>query len=201
MGSFGLLCKLMSYLLICVALITLIVDIPKNCAENSSYSISVRKYVCIDAPYKETILQSCKSIPKRNAPTMVYVSLDVPKLYDKVVLKVIMFYKFSTYQPFLISIEGNACEYVLHPPQFGVEKHVYNVIEETLPELLTPCPAGNHTYNITWYFNKRHALKNVPAGEYKLRFKLLSHPGNTLFGMDVYISVRNTGIISSFMTQ
>ncbi|XP_052892802.1 uncharacterized protein LOC128300684 [Anopheles moucheti] len=192
----------MSYLIICVGLISLMKDVPKTCAENSSYSISVRKYVCIDMPYKETILHSCKSIPRRNAPTMVYVSLEVPKLYDQVKLKVVMFYKFSTYQPFLITIEGNACEYIRHPPQFGVEKHVYNIIEETLPELVEPCPGGNRTYNITWYFHKRHALKNVPAGQYKLRFKLISSlTSNTLFGMDVFITVRNTGIISSFMTE
>ncbi|XP_052892814.1 uncharacterized protein LOC128300694 [Anopheles moucheti] len=192
---------MMSYLIICVGLITLMKDIPKTCAENSSYSMSVRKYVCIDMPYKETILHSCKSIPRRNAPTMVTVLMDVPKLYDNFVLQLLVFYKFSTYQPFLITIDRNGCEFIRHPPQFGVEKHVYDVLKETLPELLEPCPAGNRTYNLTWYFHQRLSLKHVPAGEYKLRFKLISPPSNTLFGMDIFITVRNAGIISSFMTE
>uniref|UniRef100_A0A182M1I8 Uncharacterized protein n=1 Tax=Anopheles culicifacies TaxID=139723 RepID=A0A182M1I8_9DIPT len=112
---------------------------------------------------------------------MISMSLNVPKIYDYVIVKVLLFYKFSTYQPFLFTIEGNACEFIRKPPKFSVEKHVYDVIQETVPVLLTPCPTGNNTYNITWYLQDRHAPKNLPAGDYKLQFKLIVRPNVTLF--------------------
>ncbi|XP_053668391.1 uncharacterized protein LOC128718800 [Anopheles marshallii] len=197
MEAFEVVHKLTGYFMILLILTSL----PVSCTSGSSYSLKIKKYVCIDTPYKESTLHSCKSIPRRNEPTLVNVSVNVPNIYDNVMVKVVLFYKFSTYQPFLITIEGNGCEFIRHPPQFGMDKHVYDIIEETAPELLVPCPTGNRTYNITWYLQDRHAPKNVPAGEYKLQFKLIARPNVTLFGMDVYISVRNTGIVSSFMAQ
>uniref|UniRef100_A0A4Y0BK84 Uncharacterized protein n=1 Tax=Anopheles funestus TaxID=62324 RepID=A0A4Y0BK84_ANOFN len=189
----------------------------------SSYSIKIKKYVCIDTPYKESMLHYCKSIPRRNAPTMISMAIDVPKLYNDIVVKVQLFYKFSTYQPFLVTMEGRACELIRHPPQFGIQKYVYDIVEESVPELLDPCPTGvsnikkiscicisilfpvsllqNRTYNITWCFHDRYAPRNIPAGDYKLQFKLLSESNVIIFAMDVYFSVRNTGIISTFMTQ
>uniref|UniRef100_A0A182T6E9 Uncharacterized protein n=1 Tax=Anopheles maculatus TaxID=74869 RepID=A0A182T6E9_9DIPT len=132
---------------------------------------------------------------------MVNLSLNIPKIYENVVVKIMLFYKFSTYQPFMISVEGNGCEFIRHPPQMSVEKYVYDVINETLPELLVPCPTGNRTYNIYWYLRERHTPKNIPSGDYKLQFKLIAHPNITLFGMDVYGAVRNTGLVSSFFPQ
>ncbi|XP_050079875.1 uncharacterized protein LOC126567703 [Anopheles maculipalpis] len=194
-------CKVSSCLMVGVVLASLFKNLPTSCTADSSYSLKIKKYDCIDTPYKESTLYSCKSIPRRNAPTMVKVSINIPKIYDNVVVKVFLFYKFSTYQPFLISIEGNGCEFIRHPPQMSVEKYVYDIINETLPELLVPCPTGNRTYNLCWYLQERHAPKNIPPGEYKLQFKLVAQPDITLFGMDVYISVRNTGLVPSFVTQ
>ncbi|XP_052892778.1 uncharacterized protein LOC128300665 [Anopheles moucheti] len=200
MEVFEFLRKLTRYFIIIVILTSLQNNTPISCTSGSSYSVKVKKYVCIDTPYKETTLHSCKSIPRRNEPTIVSVSVNVPKIYDNVMVKVMLFYKFSTYQPFLITIEGNGCEFIRHPPQFGIQKHVYDIFVETAPELLVPCPTGNRTYNITWYLQDRHAPNNIPAGEYKLQFKLIARHNVTLFAMDVYGVVRNTGIVSSFMT-
>ncbi|XP_052892791.1 uncharacterized protein LOC128300673 [Anopheles moucheti] len=201
MEAFEFLHKLTKYFMIIVILTSLQNNTPISCTSGSSYSVKVKKYVCIDTPYKESTLHSCKSIPRRNAPTMVHIIIHVPKLYDKILVKVMLFYKFSTYQPFLITIEGNACEYIRHPPQFGLEKHVYDIIEDTVPELLAPCPTGNHTYNITWYLQDRHAPKSIPAGEYKLQFKLIARHNVTIFAMDVYAVIHNIGIVSAFMNQ
>ena len=122
--------------------ISLLACLQSYCTTANSYSLRIKKYVCIDTPYKESTVYACKSIPRRNAPTLVNVSVNVPKIYDIVMVKVLLFYKYSTYQPFLITVEGNGCEYIRHPPQFSVEKQVYDIIEETLPELLVPCPTG-----------------------------------------------------------
>uniref|UniRef100_A0A182WEZ4 Uncharacterized protein n=1 Tax=Anopheles minimus TaxID=112268 RepID=A0A182WEZ4_9DIPT len=162
---------------------------------------TVTKYVCIDMPYKESTLYFCKNIPRRNAPTMISMSMHVPQLYDNVILKISLFYKFSTYQPFLITVNREGCEFIRNPPQFGIEKHVYDIMQETVPELLTPCPSGNRTYTIDWYLQDSHAPKNIPPGDYKLQFKLVEHSNIILFGMDVYFSVRSTGIVSTFMTE
>ncbi|XP_053668384.1 uncharacterized protein LOC128718794 [Anopheles marshallii] len=197
MEAFKVLHKLTGYFMILLILTSL----PVSCTSGSSYSLKIIKYVCIDTPYKVSTLHLCKSIPRRNEPTMISVSVHVPNIYDNVMVKILLFYKFSTYQPFLITIDRNGCEFIRYPPQFGMDKHVYDIIEETLPELLVPCPTGNRTYNITWYLQDRHAPKNIPAGEYKFQFKLIVHPSNTLFGMDVYFAVRNAGIVSSFMAQ
>uniref|UniRef100_A0A182WEZ6 MD-2-related lipid-recognition domain-containing protein n=1 Tax=Anopheles minimus TaxID=112268 RepID=A0A182WEZ6_9DIPT len=185
--------RLTKCFIISVALTSVLKDTPTDA---SSYSIKVKKYVCIDTPYEETKLLSCKSIPRRNAPTMVLLTLYVPKLYDHILVKVMLFFKFSTYQPFLITISREACEVIRHPPQFGIERHVYDIIEETLPEIITPCPIGNRTFNVTWYLHDRHAPKNIPAGEFKLQFQALAQPNVTLFALDVYFVVRNGGIIS-----
>uniref|UniRef100_A0A4Y0BQ82 Uncharacterized protein n=1 Tax=Anopheles funestus TaxID=62324 RepID=A0A4Y0BQ82_ANOFN len=116
-------------------------------------------------------------------------------------MNILLFYKFSTYQPFLITIEKQGCELIRHPPQFGIQKHVYDIIHESIPEVLLPCPAGNRTYNITWYLKDKYAPRNIPAGDYKLQFKLIVQPNVTLFGMDVYFVVRISGIVSTFMNQ
>uniref|UniRef100_A0A182WEZ3 MD-2-related lipid-recognition domain-containing protein n=1 Tax=Anopheles minimus TaxID=112268 RepID=A0A182WEZ3_9DIPT len=187
--------------MISAVLICLLKNIPIICTGASSYSITVKKYVCIDTPYKESTLYVCKNIPRRNAPTMIQVLIHVPKLYDIILVKVSLFYKFSTYQPFLITVNRDACESIRNPPQFGIEKHVYDIVQETVPELLAPCPSGNRTYNITWYLQDRHAPKNIPAGDYKLQVKLQALPDVPVFGMDVYCSVRSTGIVSKFMLQ
>uniref|UniRef100_A0A182WG74 Uncharacterized protein n=1 Tax=Anopheles minimus TaxID=112268 RepID=A0A182WG74_9DIPT len=152
-------------------------------------------------PYKESTLYFCKNIPRRNAPTMISMSINVPQLYDIIIVKISLFYKFSTYQPFLISIKKDACEIIRNPPQFGVEKHVFDIVQQTVPELLTPCPSGNRTYTIDWYLQDSHAPRHIPAGDYKLQFKLIVHSNITIFGMEVYGSVRNTGIVSTFMTE
>ncbi|XP_053668392.1 uncharacterized protein LOC128718801 [Anopheles marshallii] len=197
MEAFKVLHKLTGYFMILLILTSL----PVSCTSGSSHSLKIKKYVCIDTPYKETTLHLCKSIPRRNAPTMVHLILHVPKLYDNYKVKVTLFYKFSTYQPFLITIEGNACEFIQHPPQFGFEKHVYDIIEETLPELLDPCPTGNRTYNFTWYLQDRYAPNHIPAGDYKLQYKVVAKTNVTMFGMDVFFAVRNIGIVSTFMTR
>uniref|UniRef100_A0A182WEZ5 Uncharacterized protein n=1 Tax=Anopheles minimus TaxID=112268 RepID=A0A182WEZ5_9DIPT len=125
-------------------------------------------------------------------------SINVPQLYDIIIVKISLFYKFSTYQPFLITVNREGCEFVRNPPQFGIEKLVYDIMQETVPVLLLPCPAGNRTYTIDWYLQKSH---NIPAGDYKMLFKLLVHSSVTIFGIEVYGSVRSTGIASTFMTQ
>ncbi|XP_052892838.1 uncharacterized protein LOC128300712 [Anopheles moucheti] len=201
MVSFGFLRRLTGHLIISFVLTSLLNFVPTNNTGTVPYSLKVKKYVCTDTPYKESTLYSCKSIPRRNAPTLVQLTLNVPKLYNNVVVKVMLFYKFSTYQPFMITIVGNACEFIRHPPEFGIEKHVYGVIAETAPELLVPCPIGNRLYNITWCLEERHAPKNIPAGEYKIQFQLTIPPNVTLFAMDVYLVVRNTGIVSSFISK
>uniref|UniRef100_A0A4Y0BFN4 MD-2-related lipid-recognition domain-containing protein n=1 Tax=Anopheles funestus TaxID=62324 RepID=A0A4Y0BFN4_ANOFN len=199
MRSFEFLHRLMGHLVISVILTFLLNGIPCISNSGSSYSLKVTKYVCIDTPYKESTLHYCKSIPRRNAPTMISVSMDVPNLYNDIVVKVHLFYKFSTYQPFLITTEGKACELIRHPPQWGIQKHVYDIMEDTVPELLVPCPAGNRTYNISWCLQDKYAPRNIPAGEYKLQFKLVAQSTLNIFAMDVYFAVRNTGIISPFM--
>uniref|UniRef100_A0A182Y1J0 MD-2-related lipid-recognition domain-containing protein n=2 Tax=Anopheles stephensi TaxID=30069 RepID=A0A182Y1J0_ANOST len=182
-----------------VVLSTLLRNAPTSSAGASSYSIKIKKYDCIDTPYKESTLYTCKSIPRRNAPTMVNISINIHKIYDDVLVKVMLFYKFSTYQPFMISILGNGCEFIRHPPQVSVEKYVYDIINETLPELLVPCPTGNRIYNLSWYLQDRHAPKNIPPGDYKLQFKLIAQPDITLFGMEAYIAVRTVGVVLPFV--
>ncbi|XP_053668393.1 uncharacterized protein LOC128718802 [Anopheles marshallii] len=201
MVSFGFLRRLTGHLVISIVLTSILNIVSPSNTGTAPYSLKVKKYVCIGTPYKESTLYSCKSILRRNAPTLVQLTLNVPKLYSNVVVKVMMFYKFSTYQPFMITIVGNACEFIRHPPEFGIEKHVYGVIEETAPELLAPCPIGNRIYNITWYLEERHAPKHLPAGEYKIQFQLTIQPNVTLFAMDVYVVVRNVGIVSTFITK
>uniref|UniRef100_A0A4Y0BP43 Uncharacterized protein n=1 Tax=Anopheles funestus TaxID=62324 RepID=A0A4Y0BP43_ANOFN len=191
MGLIALLCRVRVFFMLSVVFILLLKDIRTSSNGASSYSIKIKKYVCIDTPYKESTLHYCKSIPRRNAPTMISVSMDMPKLYNDIVVKVQLFYKFSTYQPFLVSMETQGCELVLHPPQFGIQKYVYDIIEESVPDILLPCPAGNRTFNITWYLKDKYAPRNIPAGDYKLQFKLIVQPSITLFGMDVYCAVHN----------
>uniref|UniRef100_A0A182PKB4 MD-2-related lipid-recognition domain-containing protein n=1 Tax=Anopheles epiroticus TaxID=199890 RepID=A0A182PKB4_9DIPT len=166
-----------------------------------TYTFKVKKYVCIDTPYPVSTLYTCKSILRRNAPTLVNVSINVPKIYSNVIIKILLFYKFSTYQPFMITVEGDGCEFIRNPPQYSTEKYVYDVIQETLPELLVPCPTGNRTYNFLWHLEERHTPKNIPPGDYKLQFKLIAPRNSTIFAMDVYVQVRISGIVSSFMTQ
>uniref|UniRef100_A0A499FUS8 MD-2-related lipid-recognition domain-containing protein n=1 Tax=Anopheles farauti TaxID=69004 RepID=A0A499FUS8_9DIPT len=164
----------------------------------AGYSLKIKKYVCIDAPYKETTLHYCKNLPRRNAPTMVNVSLHVPKLYNFVLAKVKMFYKFSTYQPFVISLEVEGCKIIANPPTGEMEKFIYSILNETVPELLLPCPAGNRTYNIVWYLREKHTLQNSPPGDYKIQFKITSRNA-ILFAIEIYCEVRNTGFIDVFV--
>uniref|UniRef100_A0A499FUR2 MD-2-related lipid-recognition domain-containing protein n=1 Tax=Anopheles farauti TaxID=69004 RepID=A0A499FUR2_9DIPT len=158
----------------------------------------MKKYVCIDTPYKETTLFVCKTIPRRNAPTMVNVSVHVPKLYDDILVKIKLFYKFSTYQPFLIALEVDGCKFIANPPKGEIENYVYNIIKETAPILLLPCPAGNRTYNILWHLHDKHTMQSTPPGDYKIQFKITSRDV-TIFAIDMYLEIRHAGIIDGFV--
>ncbi|XP_053679941.1 uncharacterized protein LOC128730876 [Anopheles nili] len=150
------------------------------------YTFRITKYVCTGAPYKRSNLHYCKTILRRNQPTMINVSLTVPEevYIGWVVVK--LYYKFATYQPFLIDAVFEACEYLKNRPINPVVTYVKDIMQETAPSLMSLCPHG-------------HTPRSVPAGEYRLDITFSLHDNVTAFAFETYIIARRKGIIGSMI--
>ncbi|EAU77827.1 AGAP012562-PA, partial [Anopheles gambiae str. PEST] len=111
---------------------------------NSSRPFQLRlvKMLCIDQPYTRAILHHCKTVLRRNQPTLLNLSLTIPEVITKCFVSLKIEYKFNLYQPFLFDTMIEACQFLRLRPVDPLSTYLYNVFEETLPMVVRPCPHG-----------------------------------------------------------
>ncbi|EGK96821.1 AGAP013484-PA [Anopheles gambiae str. PEST] len=175
------------------------VSVARNTTSIKPYSLKITKYLCVGMPYKRTSVPYCKTVLRRNHPAVLNVSVVAPETLNWIWVKVKLFYKFSSYQPFLIDMEQEACEYVKNRPIIPLTDYVYEIMQKTAPELAHPCPHGNTTYNIVWWLEERYTPKSIPAGDYRLDIQFFAHDKVTLFAVETYFTVRRAGVIASML--
>ncbi|XP_053679964.1 uncharacterized protein LOC128730898 [Anopheles nili] len=175
----------------------------KSTAENGTgikqYSLKITKYLCVGVPYSRSKLHHCKTVLRRNKPAVLNISITVPEVLTYIWLTVKLHYKFQTYQPLLIDLEKEACEYLAKHPFNPIDEYIYNIFAKTLPQVVSPCPHGNRTYTAMWWLQERYTPSSMPAGDYRLDVKFFGWNNITLFYLEVYFSARRKGIIGSMI--
>uniref|UniRef100_A0A182NRC0 Uncharacterized protein n=1 Tax=Anopheles dirus TaxID=7168 RepID=A0A182NRC0_9DIPT len=149
--------------------------IERNTTRNKAYSIRITKYLCVGMPYERTTVNYCKTVLRRNQPTVLNVSVHVPEVLNYIWVTVKLYYKFRTFQPFLIDMEQEGCEYMKNRPVIPLTDYIYEIFQKSVPDLSSPCPHGNKTYNIVWWLEEKYTPKSIPAGDYRLDVQFIAH--------------------------
>uniref|UniRef100_A0A182W835 MD-2-related lipid-recognition domain-containing protein n=1 Tax=Anopheles minimus TaxID=112268 RepID=A0A182W835_9DIPT len=170
------------------------------CAESEkNYDVKVTKFMCIDTPYQRSVLHYCKTIVRRNRPTLLNLSLTVPESFDYVMLKVSAEYKFTTFRPLLFDLEIEGCEFLSSKARDPASAIAYSVVFEKYKNIAKPCPHGNRTYNIEYWVDPETLPKSVPAGDYRVTTTFSFKDNVTLFKLQTYGSTRRKGIFRSMI--
>uniref|UniRef100_A0A182K8P3 MD-2-related lipid-recognition domain-containing protein n=1 Tax=Anopheles christyi TaxID=43041 RepID=A0A182K8P3_9DIPT len=163
------------------------------------FKIKVHRVVCIDTPYEETILHECRTIFRRNQRPLLSVSLEVPKMYDYLMIHFQLYYKFTTYQTFLIDTKAEGCNLMRDHKSDPKLNYMYGVLNDMMSPIVHPCPFGNRTYIQQAMLKEENAPRSVPAGDYRMDVRLSSKTNVTVIWMQLYFEVRRKGILNSML--
>uniref|UniRef100_A0A182PD41 Uncharacterized protein n=1 Tax=Anopheles epiroticus TaxID=199890 RepID=A0A182PD41_9DIPT len=155
--------------------------------------------VCVDQPYTRSILHHCKTVLRRNLPTMLNLSITIPEIITKCYVSLMIEYKFNQYQPFLFDASVEGCQFLRSTPVDPLSKYLFNIFQETLPMVVRPCPQGNETYDILWTMDERLSPQSVPAGDYRMTAHWQTYDNETIIKVQIYCSVRRKGIFRSMI--
>ncbi|XP_053667459.1 uncharacterized protein LOC128717808 [Anopheles marshallii] len=192
-----------SLLLFCVFLQVLIAilshgakqPVKKIITGNINRTVRVTKMLCINTPYKYTILKQCEMGQFPNGTVGLQISLDVPVVLNYVEINAKGYYKYRTYQPFMVDWTMEYCQAarsgVLNPTNALLMKFV----EQTLPDFYYPCPHGNRTYTVFWLLPPKLLPQSLPSGDYRLDIFYRDSSRTDLFALQLYGAVRRLGII------
>lgn len=114
----------------------------KSSQQEAKFTIRITKFVCLDMPYQRTLVHHCRTILRRNQPTMLSLYATVPEVVNYMNVTVVVEYKFSTYRPFLFDAQVEGCEFLRTKTRDPASEMVYKNIFENLPDFATPCPHG-----------------------------------------------------------
>uniref|UniRef100_A0A182MDN7 Uncharacterized protein n=1 Tax=Anopheles culicifacies TaxID=139723 RepID=A0A182MDN7_9DIPT len=150
---------------------------------------------CIDTPYKKSHLIVCEMIKFDNSTVGLNISIAIPIVLNYFELTAKLFYKYTSYRPFMIDWTVELCKAVRSTNLNPSTALVMRVIEETMPEFYYPCPHGNRTYTLIWTFHPAHIPSTLPSGDYRLDIYFRDATRTTLFAIQNFGSVRKQGII------
>ncbi|XP_052891554.1 uncharacterized protein LOC128299589 [Anopheles moucheti] len=171
--------------------------------ETQSYNLQMTRMLCIDTPYLETKLLECRTTLRRNQMPLLRVVIQVPNIYNHIMIQYNLYYKFKTYQPFLINGELEIC-YTLREIHRGVmpdllTTYIWKVLKDLMPHVIVPCPHGNRTYVVDTVFKKEYAPRSVPAGDYRLDLRFATERNVTMLFVQGFLSVRRKGVFNSMI--
>uniref|UniRef100_A0A182W836 Spaetzle domain-containing protein n=1 Tax=Anopheles minimus TaxID=112268 RepID=A0A182W836_9DIPT len=105
-----------------------------NSSKPKPFQLRIVKILCMDQPYKHTIVHHCKTVVRRNQPTLLNLSVTIPEVINFGYINIKIEYKFN---------ETEGCQFLRNKPDDPLSKYIYGIFEETLPTIVTPCPHGN----------------------------------------------------------
>uniref|UniRef100_A0A182YDZ5 MD-2-related lipid-recognition domain-containing protein n=1 Tax=Anopheles stephensi TaxID=30069 RepID=A0A182YDZ5_ANOST len=169
--------------------------------DNSSrpFQLRLMKILCVDQPYNRSVVHYCKTVLRRNQPTMLNISITIPFVIDFCYITIKIDYKFNEYQPFLFNARAEGCQFLRERPVDPLSLYLYNIFAESLPTLVRPCPHGNRTYDILWTMDERLSPRSVPAGDYRVTAIWEAEEGDTIIHLQIYCAVRRKGIFRSMI--
>ncbi|KFB45420.1 hypothetical protein ZHAS_00013351 [Anopheles sinensis] len=162
--------------------------------EPKPFTVRVTKFVCVDTPYEVSELLQCKTILRRNRPTVMNITLRVPGVLNKIWLRIRTYYRFTEYQSVPFEVVLEACEHLRHPSSDALTRHVFAVMHATIPQVMHQCPHGNTTYNVSVWLEDRFFPQSTPAGDYRQDIRISTPQNKTIFAYAAFFSVRRKDI-------
>uniref|UniRef100_A0A1I8JW24 MD-2-related lipid-recognition domain-containing protein n=1 Tax=Anopheles quadriannulatus TaxID=34691 RepID=A0A1I8JW24_ANOQN len=160
-----------------------------------SHKLRVSKLLCANAPYKHTQLHHCYMEQMPNGTVGLNVSLTMPMVVNYLGIVVQLFYKYTTYRPFVIDWNMEYCQAARNGHFSPTTAVMMRVIEETLPDFYYPCPHGNRTYATLWMFEPKHVLPTLPSGDYRMDIYFRDSADEELLVVQLFASVRKQGFV------
>ncbi|XP_053679895.1 uncharacterized protein LOC128730836 [Anopheles nili] len=162
---------------------------------NTSYNLRITKMQCLDAPYKATYLNHCYMEQFPNGTSGLNISITIPMVLNYLGITVKVYYKYSTYRPFMINWNMDYCQGERNGKYNPSTALVMKIISETLPDFSYPCPHGNRTYECLWMFAPKYIPQTLPSGDYRMDVFFKNWQEITLVAVQMFCSVRKQGII------
>uniref|UniRef100_A0A182RQI5 Uncharacterized protein n=2 Tax=Anopheles funestus TaxID=62324 RepID=A0A182RQI5_ANOFN len=183
------------------------------------FTIRVTRLLCINMPYEETVVKECRAILRRNQRSLICVTIDLPKVYNYIMLQFRLYYKFTSFKPLLIDGQVEVCSYLRNPKRDPLNTYMYEVLKKLMPNTVHPCPHGvsvgvvemnlrlqlclhdfqNKTYAERSEFKEEYAPKSVPAGDYRMDLRFASESNVTLQWNQLFFTVRRKGVLGSML--
>uniref|UniRef100_A0A182FBK0 Uncharacterized protein n=1 Tax=Anopheles albimanus TaxID=7167 RepID=A0A182FBK0_ANOAL len=171
----------------------------KSSQQEAKFTIRITKFVCLDMPYQRTLVHHCRTILRRNQPTMLSLYATVPEVVNYMNVTVVVEYKFSTYRPFLFDTQVEGCEFLRTKTRDPASEMVYKNVFQNLPDFMQPCPHGNRSYRINYWMESKNLPASVPAGDYRITTTFTFKDGVTIIKIASYLTVRKKGIFRSMI--
>ncbi|XP_053667458.1 uncharacterized protein LOC128717807 [Anopheles marshallii] len=167
----------------------------KSSRMNVSHSMRITNIQCVKTPYRNTQLHYCRMEQYPNGTTGLNVSATVPVVVNYATVAVKAFYKYTTYQPFMIDWCMEYCHAARNRNFNPSTAIIMKVIEGSLPQYSYPCPHGKQTYNAFWMLENRYLLQSLPSGNYRLDIDIKDSEDGYLFAMQLFGVIRRQGIV------
>ncbi|XP_035895971.1 uncharacterized protein LOC118504957 isoform X1 [Anopheles stephensi] len=162
---------------------------------NTSFVLRITKMECIDAPYKRSQLNYCKMVQFANGTVGLNTSVTIPIVLNYFEVTAKLFYKYTTYRPFMIDWSIELCQAERIGKFNPSTALVMRIIEESVPEFYYPCPHGNRTYATFWMFETNYIPSTLPSGDYRLDIYFRESTRTVIYAIQMYCSMRKQGLI------
>ncbi|XP_053667460.1 uncharacterized protein LOC128717809 [Anopheles marshallii] len=169
--------------------------VKKTGKSNITHSLRITNIQCVETPYELTYLNYCKMEQLPNNMVALNVSILAPMVLNFIETKIKLFYKYTSYRPFMIDWSIELCQ-AYRMGRFNPSAILMlKVIEDTAPQYHHPCPHGNRTYIIVWLFNPKFIPETLPSGNYRLDIYLRDTTNKILFAFQMFGAIRKHGLI------
>uniref|UniRef100_A0A8W7PS56 Uncharacterized protein n=1 Tax=Anopheles coluzzii TaxID=1518534 RepID=A0A8W7PS56_ANOCL len=103
---------------------------------------------CTNTPYKLSQLHLCRMEQLPNGTVALNISLDVRPVLNYLEITAKLFYKYTTYRPFMIDWSIELCQAYRMGGINPSSALVLKIIETTVPNIYYACPHGNRSYSV-----------------------------------------------------
>uniref|UniRef100_A0A182QXH9 Uncharacterized protein n=1 Tax=Anopheles farauti TaxID=69004 RepID=A0A182QXH9_9DIPT len=163
------------------------------------FAVRVTKFVCTKTPYERTNLLLCKTVLRRNQPTVVHIKLHVPMVLNEIYFKLDTYYRYNEYRSFPVTLHTEVCAYFRNPSDDPMSRQAMSMALETMPQYMHYCPHGNTTYVMDYWLEEKFFPKSLPAGDFRFDVWLHDRDNQTLFSYQTFFSVRRRGVLKSLI--
>ena len=114
----------------------------KRASINITHNLRITKMQCTNTPYKLSQLHLCRMEQLPNGTVALNISLDVRPVLNYLEITAKLFYKYTTYRPFMIDWSIELCQAYRMGGINPSSALVLKIIETTVPNIYYACPHG-----------------------------------------------------------